>query len=148
MAFSQATFGVIDQVIDRIFEKQPKRAEKSNTLTTAIGGGITAALTFIAYVAEAGTTLPGWTPVLVSVLGILATILGVSQTRNGLTKSTIAQIKNEVQEMIDAQEGQKVTPQVPDPVAPVVAQPGVTVQGAENIADDLDAIAKRIAAGG
>lgn len=146
MAFNQATFGVIDQVLERVLEKQPKMREKANTVTALIGAVVTAVLTGIAYLVEAGTAMPEWTIALVSVLGLVGTVLGVNRTKNGFTQSQVQALRDEIQTMIDAQEGGRVTPQIPAPVEPVVReyrpQRSLEDMSANDIADELDELAK------
>lgn len=152
MAFNTQTFGVIDQILDRVMERQPKRREKANTVTTIIGAVVTSALTLIAFLVEQGTALPGWTPVVVTILGFLGTVLGVNRTKNGFTRSQVEALHREIEALVDAREGDKTTPHVPQPSAPEVenytpqhaAPAGEGVRSADDIAAELDDIAARI----
>lgn len=147
MAFSPQVYGIIDQVGDRLYARQKPREEKANTVTTGAGAAITAVVSVITYLLEEGVTwLPGWTHYLVIVLGILATILRVSTTRNGITRSTIQAYKDEVARLIDEQEGPTVA-HTPGPSVPTTSpDPTTSAPGAAGgLAETFDNLAKRLA---
>lgn len=151
MAFSNAVYGVISQVVDQLYERQDKKREKANTWVVGIGTIIAALLSGATYLLQSGAEgLPEWLAPAVVVLTMIGTLFGVSKTKNGVTQSLRDQINTEIADMIDAQEGQKATPHIPAPAAPttgpeVAGEGSTAVQSTDGIADDLDALAKRLA---
>lgn len=147
MAFSPQAYGVVSQVTQQIYHDQKKSAEKSNTVVTAIGAVITALIAAITYLMENGVAwLPEWSPLAVTILGLVGTVFGVSRTKNGLTKSIVERINDALAEMIDAQQRDRGGVGVPEPAAPVTTPDApIHSTGREVIADALDELATRIA---
>ena len=151
MAYSNAVYGVFSQILDEIYEGQDKKREKANTWVVGVGTAVSALLGAGTYLLESDVEgLPTWLPIVIMLLGMIGTVFGVSRTKNGITKSTLQQINDEIANMIDAQEGPKTTPHIPEPAPPVTVGEGqaggsTAAKDTGQIADDLDAIAKRIA---
>lgn len=148
MAFSNAVYGVISQVGDRIYQDQGKGREKANTVVVGIGTLIAAVLGGIGYLLQAGIGLPEWVPTAAVWLTLLGTFFGVSKTKNGVTKSVIEEYNRKVADMIDEQQRDAGHPGVPEPTAPTT-HPETSAPAdaghAGEIADDLDGLAKRLA---
>ena len=90
MAYNKQTLNSVNQIANALYEEQSYFREKSNTVVTIIGFILTALLSGLTYLVEAGTsTVPSWVPTLIPFLGMLLTTLGVSQTKNGWTKSCL-----------------------------------------------------------
>lgn len=151
MAFSNAVYGVISQVVDELYDGQDKKREKANTWVVGIGTIIAALLAVIAYLIDANVEwLPEWVVGAAPLLAMLGTLFGVSQTKNGVTRSLRDQINGQVQDMIDRQQRDAGHPGVPEPAAPTTSADapatGSTPAGnVEGIADNLDNLAKRLA---
>ena len=159
MAFNNQIFGILDQVLDQVDEKQPKRLEKSNTIVVGAGVIIAALLGGLTQLIESGVDwVPTFAPTLVTMLTFMGTALKIYYTKNGLTPSIKTTIKDTIAEMIDqAAEASPPAVGLPEPVAPVVVAPAVQWQGAgvplppapvedaAEIAQDLDDLAKQYA---
>lgn len=92
----------IDSLVDDLEQNEPLTARKANTVTTAVGGVATLLLTFLTYWAESGTdNLPSWLPMLVVMVGMVATTYGVSQTKNGITHSVADRLHGALAVRID-----------------------------------------------
>lgn len=149
MAFSNQVYGVVSQALDEVYQRQDAKREKSNTLVVAAGTVVAALLAALTYVLEANVDgLPSWLPVLVPVLTMVATALGVSRTKNGITPSILEQVNSVIADMIDRQQRDGGHPGVPEPVAPVVQEDAPAAPaagtGVDDIAAQLEAIAKRL----
>lgn len=148
MAFSNQVYGVVSQALDEVYQRQDVKREKANTLVVAAGTVVAALLAALTYVLEANIAgLPSWLPVLVPVLTMAATALGVSKTKNGITKSILEQANSVIADMIDRQQRDGGHPGVPEPVEPVVVPdeaPTAPAAGVDDIAAQLEAIAKRL----
>lgn len=153
MAFSTAVYGVISQVLEDLREKQSPRKKKANTVVVAIGTVIAALVGGISYLLESGVDgLPGWLPTALVWLTMLASVFVVNKTKNGITPSTIKEVEGEISRRIDSQPRDGGHPGViPDPVVPSTsssssaARPASDVASPRDAADELDAIAKRLA---
>lgn len=154
MAYSTAVYGVFSQILDEIYEGQDKKREKANTWVVGIGTVITALISAATFLIQSGAEgLPTWLAPAVAILGMVGTLFGVSKTKNGVTPSLKQQIEDKIASMIDAQEGPPTRPHVPEPTPPTTTfaeQEGgsTAVDETGKIADNLDAIAKRLAARG
>lgn len=139
------TYGVISEVVEDAKKNQGKAKEKANTVTTGIGAAITAILAALAYLAENGTALPEWTPIAVTVLGLIATVFGVNKTKNGVTQSVADQLNHALTARIDqSHELGHVEEATPDAVTPI-GRVSVALDNAGEVADRLDGVAKRLA---
>lgn len=149
MAFSPQAYGVVSQVVNKVYDDQTKTTKKSNTVVTAIGAVITSLIAGLTYLIESGVPwLPEWAPLVVTVLGFAATVFGVSKTKNGLTKSIVDRINEGLADMVDAQQRDRGGVGVPEPTAPTTTSPTTPASpaGRDAIADALEDLATRIAA--
>lgn len=95
------TYGTLSEVVDEAARDETPVKKKANTVTTGIGAFITAVIAGLTYLAESGTELPGWTPFAVTVVGMVATVLGVNFTKNGITESTKDKLNAALAKKID-----------------------------------------------
>lgn len=153
MAFSNQVYGIVSQALDEAYTRQDAKREKANTLVVAAGTVVAALLAALTYVLEANVDgLPSWLPVLVPVLTMVGTMLGVSKTKNGITPSILEQVNGIIADMIDRQQRDGGHAGVPEPVPPVVVEDEVPTTpaapaagaGVDDIAAQLEAIAKRL----
>ena len=151
MAYNKQTLNSVNQIANALYEEQSYFREKSNTVVTIIGFILTALLSGLTYLVEAGTsTVPSWVPTLIPFLGMLLTTLGVSQTKNGWTKSNLESLDNAIIDKIDARQDDKVIPQIPEIYDPSfekdVPETGSTrVIGFERgVAENMDYAAKKL----
>lgn len=106
MANSAYAYGVVSQIVREIKDDQTPTQAKSNTVVTVIGLVLTVLLSSLTYLAESNLDwVPLWIPQIVPFIGFLATAFGVSQTKNGVTKSTVEAVENKIAEKIDALQG-------------------------------------------
>lgn len=139
------TYGVLSEVVEDVKKNQKKTKEKANTVTTGVGAGITAILATLAYLAEAGTALPEWTPIAVTVLGLIGTVFGVNKTKNGVTQSVAEQLNAALTARID-QAHELGHVEEDDPVvATPIGRVSEALGNAGEIAGNLDNLAKRLA---
>lgn len=140
------TYGVISEIVDDAKKGQPKSKEKANTVTVGIGALITAILAALTHLAESGIDLPEWTPFAVTVLGLIATVFGTSKTKNGVTDSVAAQLNAALTKRIDDTHelghSDPVEPESPS----VIARVGEALDDASEVAEQIDGVAKRLAA--
>ena len=66
-----------------------------------IGQVLTALAATGTYWIESGSDAPSWLPIVVFLVGQLATIIAVSQTRNGITESVKTRLQTELLRAID-----------------------------------------------
>lgn len=92
---------LIRDLVEQVRAEEPATRRKANTVTTAIGTAVTGLLAAGTYLVESGTTLPDWVPLIVALLGMAATVLGVSKTRNGMTSSVADRLELELSRRID-----------------------------------------------
>lgn len=82
--------------LNKQIQKQKWYQEHANAVTTAVG--------FLATVASFAATQPiGASPtvqIAILIVGFLATVFGVSQTKNGISKSQVAKINKERSKVI------------------------------------------------
>lgn len=152
MAYNKQTLNSVNQIANNLYEEQSYFREKSNTIVTIIGFILTALISGLTYLVDMGTdSLPFWVPGLIPFLGMILTSLGVSQTKNGWTKSNLKALDNAIVDTIDARQDDKVVPQIPEVYNPGVQEDApergsTRVIGVErNIAESMDYAAKKIA---
>lgn len=80
--------------VQRELNEQPWYRRKANTITTTIGTVATA----VAYLGANATGLPDWAPWVIAAVGLVATVLGVNVTPNGVTPTTGAQLQRAAQD--------------------------------------------------
>lgn len=79
----------IDEVVQKAVSQQRWYRKYANTISTAVGLSSTVAMTVLSM----GLDLPQGVSVALVVVGSLATILGVSQTKNGVQPHTAVQLQ-------------------------------------------------------
>lgn len=92
---------LIQDLVDTTAANQTVGERKSNTVVTAIGTVLTMLVTGGAYLVESETTLPSWFPLLMTFIGMAATVMKVSKTPNGVTDSVVEKLQNELVNRID-----------------------------------------------
>lgn len=147
MAYTHQSMNAVNQIAGNLYDKQSIFREKSNTVVTVIGFVLTALISGITYLVESGVSgVPQWLPSLVPFLGMLLTTLGVSKTKNGWTKSNLAQLDNAILEAIDTHQLDKVKPQIPEIYPPNVEKTSSSEShDNSNISEELDLAAKKLA---
>lgn len=122
---------LIRDLVEQVRAEEPATRRKANTVTTAIGTTVTGLLAAGTYLVESGTTLPDWVPLIVAFLGMAATVLGVSKTRNGMTPSVADRLELELSRRIDLNHQHDDLPPAPaaqsDPAELRAAADGLTV---------------------
>ena len=101
MANDGSGLTTIDALVTDLQEDESLFERKANTVTTAIGSTATLILTFLTYYLENGNHVPEWLPMVVVFLGMALTTYGVSQTKNGMTKSVADNLHEELAVKID-----------------------------------------------
>lgn len=99
----QGPLTLINDLVDELLGEETLAAKKANTVVSAIGGTVTILGTAAAYMVESETNLPSWFPMVVTILGILGTILKTNKTANGFTPSVAAKLQNKLGEKIDVE---------------------------------------------
>lgn len=89
-----------DLVLD-VRAQEPKVREKANTVTAVIGTVVTTVLGIATLLLQSGLDLPEWSVFIVLVAGMVATDLGISKTKNGMTDSTATRLEEELSKRID-----------------------------------------------
>lgn len=89
-----------DLVLD-VRAQEPKVREKANTVTAVIGTVVTTVLGIATLLLQSGLDLPEWSVFVVLVAGMVATDLGISKTKNGMTDSTATRLEEELSKRID-----------------------------------------------
>lgn len=121
---------LIRDLVEQVRAEEPATRRKANTVTTAIGTTVTGLLAAGTYLVESGTTLPDWVPLIVAFLGMSATVLGVSKTRNGMTPSIADRLELELSRRIDLNHQHDDLPPAPavpsDPAELRAAADGLT----------------------
>lgn len=102
MAVSPQAYGLISQAIADAQAGQGVTQRKANTMTTILGAILTAVIAGGGYFVENADMAPAWLPPALLVLGLAATVLGVSKTKNGVTDSVAANINDALNKRIDA----------------------------------------------
>lgn len=108
----------------RKLAEQPWWRKSSNTVTAAIGTTATAAAALATYYGTQGTDVPQWLTIVIAVAGVLSTVLGVKQTRNGFTYQGAAQVQQAV-----------LDPTVLETIQRTIAANPVPVHGVGQVAD-------------
>lgn len=98
---TQGSVGLINDLVESAGKDQTLLQRKANTVTVTIGQVLTALAATGTYWIESGTDAPSWLPIIVFLVGQVATILAVSQTRNGVTESVKTRLQTELLRMID-----------------------------------------------
>ena len=98
---TQGSVGLISDLVDAAGQDQTLLQRKANTVTVTIGQVLTALAATGVYWIESGSDAPSWLPIVVFLVGQLATIFAVSQTRNGVTESVKAKLQAELLRAID-----------------------------------------------
>lgn len=102
MASQMPQTDLIRDLIAAAKAEQTTPQRKANTVTVTIGSTLTALAAAGAYLLESDLGLPGWSVLVVLVIGSLGTILGTSQTKNGVTDSVADKLELELARRIDA----------------------------------------------
>lgn len=115
MASPMPQTDLIRDLIAAAKAEQTTPQRKANTVTVTIGSTLTALTAAGAYLLESDLGLPGWAVLIVLVVGSLGTILGTSQTKNGITDSVADKLELELARRIDAAHYHDAAlPSVPD----------------------------------
>ncbi|WP_010540363.1 hypothetical protein [Dietzia alimentaria] len=101
MAVNKNTGTLIRDLVQQVQAEEPATRRKANTVTTVVGSVVTGLLAAATYLVESGTGLPTWFPLVVAFLGMAATTVGVSKTRNGMTGSVADRLELELARRID-----------------------------------------------
>lgn len=148
MAISKMATDIIFQIGERVIERQPKTQRKANTVVVFAGLILTIIVSGLTWLMEYNVDwLPEFSPQVVAWAGMFLTGIKVNFTKNGVTESTLQELSDEVNNLVDEQEGDQDRPRVPEPVAPGVSPSAgsTAATGAHSIANELDDIAKRLA---
>lgn len=139
---------IIFQIGERVIERQPKTKRKANTVVVFAGLILTIIVSGLTWLMEYNVDwLPEFSPQVVAWAGMFLTGIKVNFTKNGVTESTLQELSNEVNNLVDEQEGDQDRPRIPEPAAPSVSPStgSTAATGAHSIANELDDIAKRLA---
>lgn len=98
---TQSSVGLISDLVDSAARDQSLVQRKANTVTVTIGQVLTALAATGVYWIESGSDAPSWLPIVVFLVGQLATIVAVSQTKNGVTNSVKDKLQTELLAAID-----------------------------------------------
>lgn len=98
---TQSSVGLINDLVDSAARDQSLVQRKANTVTVTIGQVLTALAATGVYWIESGSDAPSWLPIVVFLVGQLATIVAVSQTKNGVTNSVKDKLQTELLAAID-----------------------------------------------
>lgn len=148
MAISRMATDIIFQIGERVIERQPKTKRKANTVVVFAGMILTIIVSGLTWLMEYNVDwLPEFSSQVVAWAGMFLTGIKVNFTKNGVTESTLQELSDEVNNLVDEQEGDQDRPRVPEPVAPSVSPStgSTAATGAHSIANELDDIAKRLA---
>ena len=148
MAISRMATDIIFQVGERVITRQPKTKRKANTVVVFAGLILTVIVSGLTWLMEYNVDwLPDFSAQVVAWAGMFLTGIKVNYTKNGVTESTLKDLSDEVNNLVDEQEGDQDRPRVPEPVAPSVSPStgSTAATGAHSIANELDDIAKRLA---
>lgn len=107
---TQGSVGLINDLVESAGKDQTLLQRKANTVTVTIGQVLTALAATGTYWIESGTDAPSWLPIIVFLVGQIATILAVSQTRNGITESVKTRLQTELLRMIDVHHEPAIEP--------------------------------------
>lgn len=101
MATDHAANTLIRDLVLDVRAQEPKVREKANTVTAVIGTVVTTVLGIATLLLQSGLDLPEWSVFVVLVAGMVATDLGISKTKNGMTDSTATRLEEELSKRID-----------------------------------------------
>ena len=101
MANNMPQHDLIRELVSEAKTHQTTPRRKANTVTAAVGAVVTALAAGGTYILESDLNLDDWVPLLVMAIGLVGTVLGVSQTRNGITDSVEANLRDELARRID-----------------------------------------------
>lgn len=101
MATDHSANTLIRDLILDVRAQEPKVREKANTVTAVIGTVVTTVLGIATLLLQSGLDLPEWSVFVVLVAGMVATDLGISKTKNGMTDSTATRLEEELSKRID-----------------------------------------------
>lgn len=102
MASQMPQTDLIRDLIEAAKAEQTTPQRKANTVTVTIGSILTGLAATGTYWLESDLGLPGWSVLVVLVIGSIGTILGTSQTTNGVTDSVAEKLELELARRIDA----------------------------------------------
>lgn len=102
MASQMPQTDLIRDLVESVKADQSAPQRKANTVTVTIGSILTGLAATGTYFLESDLGLPGWAVLIVLVIGSLGTILGTSQTKNGVTDSIADKLELELSRRIDA----------------------------------------------
>lgn len=102
MASQMPQADLIRDLVASLKAEQTAPQRKANTVTVTIGSIVTGLLAAGTYLLESDLDLPGWSVLVVLVIGSIGTILGTSQTKNGVTDSVADKLDLELARRIDA----------------------------------------------
>lgn len=101
MAVDQSANTLIRDLVLDVKAQEPKAKQKANTVTAAIGTGLTTVASLCALLLQSGLDLPEGTILIITVIGMVATSFAVSKTKNGVTESTADRLELELSRRID-----------------------------------------------
>lgn len=101
MAVDNNTYTLLRDLVLEVQQGEPKTKQKANTVTTAIGGVATLAVSGLAVLLENDLGLPTWVLWVVVAIGVFGTTLGVNKTTNGVTSSVADRLELELARRID-----------------------------------------------
>lgn len=101
MATDHAANTLIRDLVLDVRAQEPKVREKANTVTAVVGTVVTTVLGIATLLLQSGLDLPEWSVFVVLVAGMVATDLGISKTKNGMTDSTATRLEEELSKRID-----------------------------------------------
>ena len=100
----------------RELAKQSWWRKSANTVVTFIGGLSTLVASLAAFLATQETGVPSWMTFVVAAVGFLGTVVGVKNTKNGLTYQGAAQVQQAVLDPAVLGTVQRVLAQEPYPM--------------------------------
>lgn len=101
MATNMPQSDLIRELVAEAKADQTTPRRKANTVTASVGAIVTGIAASGTYLLESDLNLAEWVPMLVMVVGLVGTVLGVSQTRNGVTDSVESKLRDELARRID-----------------------------------------------
>lgn len=113
MATEPVANTLIRDLIQDVQAQEPRARQKANTVTAVIGTVVTTILGVATLVLQSGMDLPEWSVFVVLVAGMVATDLGISKTKNGMTNSTADRLELELARRIDLHHEDTSTDVVP-----------------------------------
>lgn len=101
MATDHAANTLIRDLVLDVQAQEPALRQKANTVTAVVGTAVTTILGIATLIVQSGLDLPEWSVFVVVIAGMVATDLGISQTKNGFTNSTADRLELELARRID-----------------------------------------------